>query len=392
MATAFSRTLRSLHADGSGRSRASVLAATCLVVVWGAWCVLARISLYEITTTARIEVDHAVAPIESPVSGRVVAVRLGLAREVHTGDLLVELDAEAEQRQIREQRVRLASLAPRLRALQEQIAAEEQAGVDEQMAGSTAAEAAGVEVRQAEAPAAFAEEEEERIRQLRKYGLIAEREYSRSRAEAQKFRAAAESQQLVVRHLVQEQRMRQSDRQVQLKSLHAEMTGIESSIPEIEATIARLENEVERRRIRAPLGGRLAEAAVLRPGAFVQEGQKLGAIVPPGRLAVVAQFAPPAALGKIRPGQPARLRLHGFPWMQYGSIPATVTRVAGEVRDNSVRVELALNEHPPADIPLQHGLPGTVEVEVERVTPAALILRSAGNVFAEPRVRSRDKL
>jgi membrane fusion protein (multidrug efflux system) len=39
----------------------------------------------------------------------------------------------------------------------------------------------------------------------------------------------------------------------------------------------------------------------------------------------------------------------------------------------------------PSAIPLQHGLPGAVEVEVGRVTPAALILRNGGRMLSTPR-------
>jgi membrane fusion protein (multidrug efflux system) len=117
----------------------------------------------------------------------------------------------------------------------------------------------------------------------------------------------------------------------------------------------------------------------------VQEGEKLGAIVPLGRLRAVAQFPPSAALGRIRLGQRARVRLDGFPWAQYGSIPATVSRVAGEVRDGQVRVELSIAPAAASRVPLQHGLPGSVEVEVERLTPAALVLRTAGRLLAAPR-------
>jgi pyruvate-ferredoxin/flavodoxin oxidoreductase len=97
------------------------------------------------------------------------------------------------------------------------------------------------------------------------------------------------------------------------------------------------------------------------------------------------EFLPPAALGRIRPGQPARLRLQGFPWTQYGSIGAMVSDVASEVRDGRVRVELVIDPRAASPIPLQHGLPGTVEVEVERVSPATLTLRAAGQLVAAPR-------
>jgi membrane fusion protein (multidrug efflux system) len=36
-------------------------------------------------------------------------------------------------------------------------------------------------------------------------------------------------------------------------------------------------------------------------------------------------------------------------------------------------------------VPLQHGLPGSVEVEVERASPAALTLRTAGQLLTAPR-------
>jgi membrane fusion protein (multidrug efflux system) len=102
----------------------------------------------------------------------------------------------------------------------------------------------------------------------------------------------------------------------------------------------------------------------------------LGAIIPAGTLKVVAQFDPAAALGRVHEGQRARVRLDGFPWAQFGTVNATVATVANEVRDGTVRVDLTLLAGPP--VPLQHGLPGKVEVEIEKISPAALLLRVAG--------------
>lgn len=98
------------------------------------------------------------------------------------------------------------------------------------------------------------------------------------------------------------------------------------------------------------------------------------------KLQIIAEFPPGAALGKVRPGQRAILRLDGFPWAQYGTVAAKVSRVAGEIRDGEVKVELAVDPVHPAEIPYQHGLRPVVEVEVERVSPAVLILRSAGEL------------
>jgi membrane fusion protein (multidrug efflux system) len=385
MSTAFSRTLRSLQADCFRASGAGILVSVALAAGWIAWCLLARISVYEVAATARIEAEHAVTPVQSPLSGRVVAAHLAIARNVLSGEVLVELDAESERRQIAEQQVRLAALEPQIAALRDQVAAEERAAAAEEIAGRSAGEEAEATLRQAEAPAQFAEADARRLEQLRAERLIAERDFERGQAEAHSARAAAAARLLSIRRLQDEQRVRRSDRSARVKVLTGEIARVEADMLATRASVARLDYEVERRRIRAPISGKLGEAAVLRIGAVVQEGEKLGAIVPDDRVVIVAQFAPGSAMGRLHSGQPARLRLQGFPWVQYGSIQAAVTHVAGEVRDNTVRVELALAGVAPAGIPLQHGLPGNVEVEVERATPAELVLRSAGRRLASPR-------
>jgi membrane fusion protein (multidrug efflux system) len=62
-----------------------------------------------------------------------------------------------------------------------------------------------------------------------------------------------------------------------------------------------------------------------------------------------------------------------------------VSNVAGEIRDGKVRVELNLMNSGSLPINLQHGLPGSVEVEVERLTPAKIVLRAAGQMITAPR-------
>jgi membrane fusion protein (multidrug efflux system) len=59
-------------------------------------------------------------------------------------------------------------------------------------------------------------------------------------------------------------------------------------------------------------------------------------------------------------------------------VAATVASVADEARDGRLRVELSITPDPASPVLLQHGLPGTVEVEVARVAPATLVLRTVG--------------
>ena len=69
-----------------------------------------------------------------------------------------------------------------------------------------------------------------------------------------------------------------------------------------------------------------------------------------------------------------------------------MSRLASEVRAGRVRVELDVL---PSDteVPLQHGLPGTLEVEVERTSPLVLVLRAAGKMInSAPPPEPRDSV
>jgi adhesin transport system membrane fusion protein len=169
-----------------------------------------------------------------------------------------------------------------------------------------------------------------------------------------------------------------------VEALRRSVLVLEGEAATARASAARLRQEIDRHALRAPVGGTVADVAALRTGAYVAPGQKLATVVPPGGLVVVASFPPAAVLGRIRLGQRATLRLDGFPWAQYGSIEATVSRVAGEVRDGLVRVEFEPAVDPGRGFTLQHGLPGAIEVALEQVSPLQLVLRAAGRIDAAP--------
>jgi membrane fusion protein (multidrug efflux system) len=281
----------------------------------------------------------------------------------------------------REERARIDALAPQLAAIRAERAVVEQTAARERETTRVALEEARARVREAEATARLAEEEAERFTKLHQRSLVSDRDLSHARSDAQSRRASADSLQLVLARLESEQRIRESHREADRRRLGAIISKLEGDKTIGSATVTRLEYEAGRRLVRAPVSGRIAETQILRPGAFVRDGDVLGAIVPAGALRVVADFAPSAALGRVHPGQPAKLRLQGFPWAEYGTVLATVSAVASEIRDGGVRVELTL-AGTGTRVPLQHGLPGTVEVSIERVTPAQLVFRAAGQMVS----------
>jgi membrane fusion protein (multidrug efflux system) len=375
-APTFSRYMRSLGADSQRRTLLGLFVAFAVLGAWGAWLFLARVTLYEVTTEARLEAEEAGYTIAADAAGRVVNTRLALGREVKAGDVLAELDTDEQRHRLEEERSRLASVAPQIEALARELAAEQQAVEDSRQANRVALEEAGARVREAESAAQFKEEEARRLAGLFKEGVIAEMEVLRVRSEARGKRAEVEGLQHAVTKLERQQRTEETERRVRIDKLLREKTELEGQRATAAAVISRLQNEIERRTIRAPASGQLGEVTTSKEGAVVSAGDKLGTVLPTaGVLKIVAEF-PPSVLGRVRAGQGARMRLASFPWAQYGSLPAVVTRIAGEVRDGKIRVELAVRPDASASIPLQHGLPGTVEIEVEQVSPATLLLRT----------------
>src|SRR5437867_3866612 len=106
----FSRTMRSLEADGFRRSNLSLLVVALLLGAWLTWFFLARVQRYEVTDVARLEVDRASYPVQAPVAGRVVTSRLVLDQEVQAGEILVEIETDPQRLQLQEERARLATL------------------------------------------------------------------------------------------------------------------------------------------------------------------------------------------------------------------------------------------------------------------------------------------
>jgi membrane fusion protein (multidrug efflux system) len=262
--------------------------------------------------------------------------------------------------------------------LREELQAQEQALEDERRRAEAALAESQSREEQARAPAALAAYEARVQTQLRGQGLLSEIELVRATNAAAARLAEVRSTEFATARLRRDTQSREQDRLIQIARLQRELEHTTSAERQALATSARLAHDVEQRRIRAPIRGTLAEISPLRAGTMVVSGERICTIVPEGTLKVVALFHSSVALGRVRPGQSARVRFDGFPWTQYGSTPARVSNVAAELRDGRIRVELTFNPGVLSEIPYQHGLTALVDVEIERVSPATLVLRSAG--------------
>ncbi len=381
MSIPFHRSLRSLAADGAHRYRRWLVIAVLLCGVWGAWFLIFRISVYAVSSDARVEVGGAVHPIESEVDGKVVSSALALDRQVEAGEVLVRLDTAALEIELAAKRKLVESLASQHGLLEREVEAQTRTLAEHERVARTQLAEARARQQGATARARLAQSEAERSAILQEKGMISVAERDRMTAEERQQGADAKAWKEGVGRIDAENRLKREELETDLAKLARELELLRGQQAQAQADIEALQHAIELRSIRAPASGKLGEIVVLQPGSVVTKGLRLSAVVPPGGLQVTADFPPDVALGRIRPGQQARLRLDGFPWAEYGMLQLFVESVGSEVRDGKVRVELRIVGHAPPAIPLQHGLPGSVEVQVERASPAELVLRAAGRML-----------
>lgn len=384
MANPFSQTTRSLHGDKSSIGALLWLLALVLFAAWSAWFLLVPVTVYEVSKTARVEVEQAVHPITAQTNGKVLATTMQLNKTVNKGDILLELDARSEQLALAEEEARLQAIPPQLTSIERQIADEEQAAERLAAAAANAISAARQRHQEALSAAEFAKEHSQRINVLQATGRVAQIDALRSRADADKTQSMAEALSFEIDRINADSLGKAREKQAAVEALRRESAALRGQLALSTASVERLKQGIDKHLIRASISGKIGEAAPFETGSYVESGNVVGRIVPTGNLKVVADFSPGRSLGRIRPQQVGRMRLDGFPWAQYGVINVQVDRVASEVREGNLRVELVPDSQLDSKLLLEHGLPGSVEIEIERVTPAVLTVRAAGQWLSRP--------
>lgn len=381
MPAPFAHTTRALARDTSGPALLAYAVVGVALVAWLSWFFLGRVTVVEVSRQARVEVQQAAHTVNAPLGGVLLKAAPPLGTEVRQGDLLVELDASVLQLRLREEQSRRDGLLAQVAALRQEIAARERAAVQDRQAAGAAQVGADLRIQEAAAAAAFAQDNERRLRLESEAGGVAQVDALQAAADARRLAAAQGALAADARRLAADSETRATQQRAQVDSLQRTLAALQSDAAQAATLLQRLALDIDHHRVRAPVAGRIGDVAPQRPGETVATGQKLATVIPAGELIAVAEFDPAAVLGRVRPGQAAELRLDGFPWAQYGTVAATVTRVAGEIRDNRIRVEFAPRAGWPAGVQMQHGLPGSMAITLEQVAPAVMVLRAAGQVL-----------
>jgi multidrug resistance efflux pump len=378
----FSRTVRALAADDSRALLRALGAGAVLLAVWSAWFVWGGMPVTFASPHCRVELATPPYRIDAPVGGRVKESHLALGKHVRAGDVLVELEAAVEERVLQREQEQLAAYAPQIARLEEELAAEEGAlESDAETARATVAEA---QARAAEGATEreYASDVAERLSAHEK--AFAKLEILRAQADAETRQNSSRALALAARRLQREGQSRASHARAHLGQLRQQLAQLTGDRRAAEAAVRVSEEELARRVLRAPVDGVLGEIVPLQAGAVLPSGSHLATLLPSGALRAVAELPAGTALGRVKPGLNARVLLEGFPWLEYGAVPAQVETVASEADSHGqLRAELRLFPERNPRVPLQHGMAGTVEIELERVAPLHLLLRTTGEQLAE---------
>jgi multidrug resistance efflux pump len=134
----FSRTTRSLASDSGARALVVWAVIAALLVCWLGWFFFGRVTVYEVSAKARLEVRQAAHPVSAWLPSRIVKNSLSIGAAVRAGEVLVELDASSETLLLREEEARRRAIAPQIDALQREIDAHERAGAHDRDAALAA--------------------------------------------------------------------------------------------------------------------------------------------------------------------------------------------------------------------------------------------------------------
>jgi len=356
-------------------------------VVFGLWCwwfVAAEVPVYEVTDDAWIEAVDAAHRTAAPVSGRVVEANLEIGRWVEKGDPLVVLSGLRAARQLSKEIERREGAGKRLVVLDSIRKVTEEGADAARLGDRKELERARADHQAAVADGRLASAEVERARQLHGEGLVSDADLERADARMAQTKAIVLSWEAEIVHLESEVRRNNSERSRALAEIDSRVAALEAEEGIAEHGSAELASELEERTIKAPISGWLGRVSPCRPGSVLMAGDLVAVVIPDGDLKVSARFRAGPGLGRIGSGQPARMRLDALPWMRFGQIEAQVVRVGQETVDGLLSVECRLrsDHHHGAD--LQHGMQGTLVVEVDRMSPLELVLTLAGKPRGRP--------
>ncbi len=267
----------------------------------------ARALVHSLTheTTDDAFIDAHIVSIAPKISGRIASVEVKDNQQVKKGDLLAEIDPADAEAVVAQQQAALE--VARAKERTSQMAAEQadahlqtlHAGYE---AAAASADAAAADTRKAKGDLV-------RNQELIVSGAISRQDFEHSSIDTKSSEATLDSKKKQMEAAAAY--LKESEKQAQ--SAHVQVTAAAAEVTQAEAALKAVQLSASYGKITAPADGRITNKAV-EPGAYVQVGQNLLALVPP-QVWVTANFKE-TQLAEMRPGQSVAVSVDAYPYRE----------------------------------------------------------------------------
>ncbi len=172
------------------------------------------------------------------------------------------------------------------------------------------------------------------MKQLADKKLVAENQYleqEETRITQQQDLAAAKARdtQLTAAMAESEQQITALTAQTRAETL-AQIADAERQVNSLNEQFTQAQDFDAKQVLYAPVDGQVKDLSVNTVGGVVLEAQQLMLIVPQEAQLEVEVWLQNQDIGFVQQNDPAEIKIHTFPFTKYGTIPATVTRIASD--------------------------------------------------------------
>jgi hemolysin D len=318
---------------------------------------------------------YKVNPIEA---GKVAQVLVKEGATVKSGQVLMSLDTELAEHDVKRLETELASAQTELTQTRPLLAqAQLQAQIQDSM-GRLGTQAQAAESSQADeaiqttqalleqlkADAAAQEARLEKLTPLVAEGAIAQEQVfqveqslrdrqrtiiehegmlARSQGESERLTATLEQKR-------EQENKTKVDVQQQIQQLEIQISQLDAKIAQTQELLETARIKLKQRFIYAPVDGIVSTLKVRHDGEVVQPGQPIAEIAPSQKPLILSTNLPNQEAGFVKPGMAVQVKLHAYPYQDYGIIPGTVIAISPDTQtDNQLghvyRVDIKLDKH-----------------------------------------------
>ncbi len=148
-------------------------------------------------------------------------------------------------------------------------------------------------------------------------------------AESESERRTIDDSVIVARSALNEANQRRLEQLASVnRDMELEAGKAASSLAEVEQSLVRLKDRVQRLDVHAPVDGIIQALAITRVNAVVEPGKVIMQVVPVDDELIVETRISPSEIGHIHIGQPTIVKVDSFDYARFGGVPGKVSQIS----------------------------------------------------------------